>query len=448
MGKNIVIEIEKIILDSKNPRLQTIYNTKEKTLQELIQTQGEKLYNLALSISKNGLSPIENIAVIPENGKYVVIEGNRRIAAIMILKDPKLLETTDRRLYERILKIKNKTYPKNISAVSFDTVESAAEWISLKHTGENGGAGIVEWKPENKRLFDARVGNEETLSSKVIKCFLETTKFNENFKNRLGRLKWSVLDRVLSDPDMRDFFNIIGKKGSYNVENLNLEKFEKFIYDQVIRNPKADEVRNKNDRIDYIDKILDINPEPTFIKSNIEVKKAKRHNKKDYNFNDENAEIINEKEKKRKQVKEMSASRNRTKLIPLETKLVIKNQKLNSLYKELKKCKLQEYPLLVNCSFRIFLELTLDYYIETNNVPKHKTLLGKLEKVLEDLLKKEYINKNYKKTVYTKASSERSILSIGSLNAVVHSAQILDHGDLKLAWDVYENLFKKIYEKN
>jgi hypothetical protein len=92
------IPTDELFLDAKNPRLRgTAEGADQRTLLKLLWTECA-LDELVLSIAKNGYFPEEPLFAIKEDGRYVVVEGNRRLAAVKILRDPKLrqeLRATD-----------------------------------------------------------------------------------------------------------------------------------------------------------------------------------------------------------------------------------------------------------------------------------------------------------------------------------------------------------------
>jgi hypothetical protein len=91
---------EDLLLDAKNPRLVEFAHTSNPTQFELLRTLWQKMAvdELAMSIAANGFFPHEPLFVIEDDGKHIVIEGNRRLAALKLLRDPvlrKRLRITD-----------------------------------------------------------------------------------------------------------------------------------------------------------------------------------------------------------------------------------------------------------------------------------------------------------------------------------------------------------------
>jgi len=87
-----------LYLDSRNPRL--VGEEDKPDPLKLLETlwRNESLDELALSIAQNGFFQEEPLLVVNEAGKYVVVEGNRRLATVKLLMDDELrrkLRATD-----------------------------------------------------------------------------------------------------------------------------------------------------------------------------------------------------------------------------------------------------------------------------------------------------------------------------------------------------------------
>jgi hypothetical protein len=89
------IRVDKLLLDPENPRL--ITDGPELKQDELLEILWKEMAvdEIALSIAQNGFFPEERLFVVPAehvNGKYIVVEGNRRLAAVKLLLEDKLRE--------------------------------------------------------------------------------------------------------------------------------------------------------------------------------------------------------------------------------------------------------------------------------------------------------------------------------------------------------------------
>lgn len=478
------LNINNILLDNKNPRLETIYKKQEEALKELINDSEEKIFQLILDIANNGLNPFENIGVLKEKENFIVLEGNRRICALKILNNPEIIKKINSKLYAKVLKLK--TNISEIEVLIFNDRKSANEWIQLLHTGENFGKGRVSWKTHNKRLFDLRNSKPLTPAQQFLNSFYKKSKLADSLFNKLGDIKITNLERFLNDTNIKEALRIEKiKKGIFNFENIDIDIADKLMYDMILRKPTVYEVYKKEDRLEYLEKILkieipkemisnkenidrkdlyktyDINEEKIVQKNveiNMENKKEVLTNIEKVNIENKNIENkretlknigINIENKDRLEVKPKSNPHtlNRKTLIPMNVSLKIEDPKLNNLYKELKKCHLDQYPTLIECSFRIFLELTINEYASKHGIALNETKLEqKIKKVIDELFNKNLLSPSEKKNLFFMLDSN-SAGSIKIQNSLVHTKLSLNPIVLKNVWDQYQNLFIILYDE-
>lgn len=84
------IKINKLVNYFENPR-HAIGNSEEDTLKKLFNSVGiQYMLNLAEDLQKNGLLGNQQIVVVysEDTQRYVVYDGNRRVAAIKLLLNP------------------------------------------------------------------------------------------------------------------------------------------------------------------------------------------------------------------------------------------------------------------------------------------------------------------------------------------------------------------------
>lgn len=87
-------------LDAKNPRLGR--ETSTQAPREIIQYlfEHDKALDVAESIAIRGYFPNEPLLAVKENSRTIIVEGNRRLAALKALREPGLLEGLYRRKVE------------------------------------------------------------------------------------------------------------------------------------------------------------------------------------------------------------------------------------------------------------------------------------------------------------------------------------------------------------
>lgn len=183
-------EDNKLYLNSINDE-KTLINT-------ILNKDIEKFKNLAIDISENGLISANNILISPnEDNSYTVIEGNRRIACIKCIKNPKLI-------YDKnIQEIFNNLYYTNSSIPCYiDTYENNIKILEKIHMGKNIGKGRIDWESENKDIYyliSTNLNNNIDLTS----ILLDT---NSNYKFKLS-FKFKLLFKII--------YNHIGLNDKY-----------------------------------------------------------------------------------------------------------------------------------------------------------------------------------------------------------------------------------------
>src|SRR3990167_8864 len=85
------LPLDQLLLDEENPRLASSL-TGRPTQDDLVEMLWEEMAvdEVAYSIAANGFYDHEPLIVIPKGKKFVVVEGNRRLAAVLLLVNAKL----------------------------------------------------------------------------------------------------------------------------------------------------------------------------------------------------------------------------------------------------------------------------------------------------------------------------------------------------------------------
>jgi len=89
-------------LDTNNPRLGREHSSLAP--REIIQYlfEHDKVIEVAESIATRGYFPNEPLLAVQEDGRFGVMKGNRRLAALRALREPALLEQKYKRQIERL----------------------------------------------------------------------------------------------------------------------------------------------------------------------------------------------------------------------------------------------------------------------------------------------------------------------------------------------------------
>jgi len=156
------INIDQLLLDPDNPRISAIGETENQD--ELVQVLWDEMAvsEVALSIAANGYFQEEPLFVIPKHPlerdknkqKYIVVEGNRRLAAVKLLRDAELgrfIKATD---LPKITKQQNKNL-EQLPVSIYPNKKSLWEYFGFRHVN-----GPKEWDSFSKASYIARVRRE------------------------------------------------------------------------------------------------------------------------------------------------------------------------------------------------------------------------------------------------------------------------------------------------
>jgi hypothetical protein len=147
------LPVKDLHLDAQNPRL--VSDLAQADQDRLIETlwRNESLDELALSIKQNGFFEEEPLLVVRESEKYVVVEGNRRLATVKLLLDDELrrrLRATDLPELTKAQKAAIETLPVSI----YPDRKSLWAYIGFRHVN-----GPLTWDSWPKAQYIAFVHN-------------------------------------------------------------------------------------------------------------------------------------------------------------------------------------------------------------------------------------------------------------------------------------------------
>ena len=361
------ININDILLDTENPRFEKV-NNQEEALEIMIREYEEKIYNLAKHITENGMNPTELSAVIKSDNKYIILDGNRRLTALRILNNPDLLNQDFEKLKSKIMKLDRANIPDTINAIEFESEEEANLWIKLKHTGENDGLGTVEWTALQQSRFD---DDKYPLSIQLLKYMESADLIDESISKNIINLKITNLERLLTDPDVRNILSITRSKNElhFPIPNGKIKNIlNSLLMELLSEDFTVNKIRNKPDRINFMnsfkekynlteDDIKDLKDcEVTTVKEyeNLKEKTDDKASPKEApkeSTKDNKKDTIANKTIPKPKPPEMPSTKDRYTLIPKDFNLTINNSKINDIYKELKEISVDDYPNVIGASF-------------------------------------------------------------------------------------------------
>jgi hypothetical protein len=137
-------------LDDRNPRLgrETTARAPKEIIQYLF--EHDKAAEVAESIATRGYFPNEPLLAVKEHDRVVVIEGNRRLAALKALREPGILEGAQRRQVERIARqILDPSLIASVPVTLAPDRRSTDRQIAGRHVGTP----VLAWEAENRASF-------------------------------------------------------------------------------------------------------------------------------------------------------------------------------------------------------------------------------------------------------------------------------------------------------
>lgn len=149
------VPIDDLLLDTHNPRIRHGQDQND-CLMRLLRDRAN-FVNLCKDIAARGLTPEHILVSRNVEGKWVVRDGNRRVAALKLLNRPGLVQPADTPLFNTLTKAVNApgaNVPAQIDCLGCDDEKTILDYLELKHTGENQGIGQRNWSSLLKSLFN------------------------------------------------------------------------------------------------------------------------------------------------------------------------------------------------------------------------------------------------------------------------------------------------------
>lgn len=446
------IQIDKLLLDTSNPRHEILEGQTE-TLREIILDQKGKLIKLAHDIVDNGMNPADLTIVTPsedDSSSYVVLEGNRRLAVLKLLGDPAMAALGVGPKAVDTLKSCSKKYNDNpishIRCVVFDKREDANHWIELRHTGENEGRGIVGWRAKEKARFNEILGKLDP-ALQVVEFVRKNAGLGEEEKEALDKPNISSIKRLINDPDVRETLGI-GISDGYVTTNLASEEvingLTRLVMDVATQSISVDDIRHKEDRVGYI-REYDKEDLPSTNANPVETWKLQSQTALVKPRVTPSKKVLGTAKGK----KSVKLSTGRMALIPSKCVLKIKHTpRISKIYRELRGLEVKGFENACAITFRVFLELSIEEYAKTKNITLHQndSLANKIKKVANYVQSNKLMSKDELKPIRVACSTPDNLVSTHTLNAYVHNPNLAPKADdLKLTWDYFEKFFKTIW---
>jgi hypothetical protein len=449
------ITISDLFLDPENIRLDTnAQSSQEALINDMF--SNENAMQLLESIATNGYFPDETPVVIEENNKYVVIEGNRRVAALKVLNRPEIVPLKETNIRE-ILKTSSPTI-KAIEVLIAPDRDAVRLFLASKHTQNT----RRRWRPLRQAYFykaeldrgktvkDLRADYPTVDIAKFLRL-INIHKIAKSIRYDSAQIAKKVqnehtfpattIERLYEDKNVREFlgfeFNGDGEV-VVNIKKTEFEKgFKKVVQDVADKLVDSRNLNSEADRRAYLKE---------FPKSDIpdKTKSGKTLSSKDF--------------KELHPVKLEARKR----LAPKNIVFSLQSPGVRRMLIELQNIDHHKFPNAAHDLLRSFLECALkEYFYQRGN--EVKPAQGKnyvyLDTVLKEFKKEMDAIKNTELSQVTQkiiTDTTMRSYSAQSLNATNHNPSVFaTDKDVENAWDAMEKMFrfilnppKKINDKN
>ncbi len=439
------IPLNNLLIDLQNPRYDLRINQRE-ALTTIAHDQGMKLVNLAEDIVDRGLNPSDLPMVTPADQPdlFVVLEGNRRVAALKLLCSLSLINSlglsqTLLKRYKNLQERAQGSLPTELECVVLSR-EDANDWIRLKHTGENEGVGVVSWDGRARQRFR---GTSPALQA--IELVESRNYLDDETKARLPKIAITNIERILGTPDARALLGVDVKNDKLILnppEDDALGRLAAVVEDVAQRRVRVTALDTKEQRVAYARRVASLpiprpktptagsQPAPLPLSGS----RAAAH----------------------------IAAQRRT-LIPKQFKVRIPQTRVNRIFAELQKLNIDSYVNSCAVLLRVFVELSVDDYAHRHRLSlkvitkakkstkgpfpaRDMTLREKLKSVASSLETRGACTKAELHGVRTLISNREHVISVDTLHAYVHNKDYNPTpADLKANWDNIQLFIERLW---
>ena len=430
-----------LLIDEQNPRISVPNEGQRKALQSLAAHLKEKLPVLAAHIVTHGLNPSDLPIVIPfpeTADRYIVLEGNRRIAAIRAMETPEILSGVVSPHVLKRLRQSSKEYLQNpidaIDCVVMQDREEARPWIKLRHTGENAGAGTVKWGSDETNRFDARTGKPK-IHFQALEFLQERGELSPELRRKLPTTSFR---RLLGTPAVRSRLGVEVQNGVLYLlaDPARVSKALMYVVrDLADKKLKVANIYTERQRATYAAKL------PRGVAVTAKASTGQGTPASQYAAAGGTPPSSSKSKTPKK----------RDRLIPYDCLLSIPSGRISDIEVELRsKLSLDKHTNAVSVLFRVFVELSVDFYINDmglDEITADDKLRKKIEKVASDLQAKKKLNKQQARAIRA-ANLDQSFLAPGvaTMNDYVHNEYVFPSStDLRQHWNSLQPFMAAIW---
>jgi len=203
----VPVDLRDLNLDPNNPRLPT--RLKTGTREDVINWMltDASLIELMLAIGSNGFFSGEPLLVVEEDGKLVVVEGNRRLASLLLLNEI-VVPSVQVGSVGQVIKITT-SRPKKIPVIKFDHRNEIEKYLGFRHV-----TGVKEWSPLAKARYLKSILNSLADGEVTQDQYRELAK-------QIGS-KRPYVQRLIASYDL---YELVERESFYGIQGLSEDSF-------------------------------------------------------------------------------------------------------------------------------------------------------------------------------------------------------------------------------
>ena len=204
------ISIENLKLDKQNPRLPQYLKKDERSILNYIAST-TAIEDLMSAIAQNGFFEAEPLVAIENPGdsdSYIVVEGNRRLTAVMLLGDPSLCDRPSRRMIE-LAEIAKPIYNdiRKLPVIVRKERKEILPFLGFRHI-----TGVKQWEPLAKARYIQQLLSETDQNKEI----------DERYKE-IAHIIGSRKDYIRRNLDALAVYDVAEGEDFYGIENLSEE---------------------------------------------------------------------------------------------------------------------------------------------------------------------------------------------------------------------------------
>src|SRR6266404_3101689 len=358
-----------LFLDPENPRIPAGRQLagERAIIEELV--VHEDVYTLAKNIVENGFFPSEPLVAVFENGKYHVVEGNRRLAACKVLANPSSAPEDHAKKFKTLAATFDVKLLSKLPVVVAPSREATIPLIIARHTATQ----IEKWKPAMQAHFYSNllvhglsvdeVAQKFGLKPSEIReaihahnlykmaCRLNLPDKESDIVADPRRFNLTTLGRIFDTPYAKEFFAVEFQADGTIIGNIPADEFTKGFARIVSDIASGDQTSRTLETSEDIKNYLSGLP-------------AKQHPnaRKKGSFDSNNFMVQSAKATQTGPAKPTRKPRGAGVSVGLISRSVvcgINNQRVKNLLQELQKLQPEKFPNASAFTFRSFLEISV-----------------------------------------------------------------------------------------